>query len=84
MMNKDFLKQVLSGEKRLIELKHVKFINVPVYDELAIKNMYPLAKEEPNIMLYFSRQTAERTASRQRLFLEHFQHNQRRIRQQTH
>ena len=53
MMNKDFLKQVLSGEKRLIELKHVKFINVPVYDELAIKYMYPLAKEEPNLMLYF-------------------------------
>ena len=53
MVNKDFLKQVLSGEKRLFELKQVKFINVPVYDELAIKHIYPLARDEPNLMLYF-------------------------------
>ena len=53
MLNKDFLKQVLSGEKKLLELKLIKFINVPVYDELAIKQIFPLAKEEPHFMLYF-------------------------------
>ena len=53
MVNKDFLKAVLSGEKHLLELKQVKFINVPVYDELAVKHMYPLARDEPRLLLYF-------------------------------
>ena len=53
MLNKDFLKQVLSGEKQLLELKQVKFINVPVYDELAIKQIYPLCQGEPQLMNYF-------------------------------
>ena len=53
MLNKDFLKQVLSGEKHLLELKQVKFINVPVYDELAVKRIYPLCQGEPQLMNYF-------------------------------
>ena len=35
-MNKDFLKEVLSEKKKLLELNSVKRINVPKYDELSV------------------------------------------------
>ena len=43
MYNKDFLKLVLDGvTKKLLKLKDVKFINVPVYDELSVKKFWPM------------------------------------------
>ena len=36
MMNKDFLKEVFAEEKAMLELKEVKWINVPLYDELSV------------------------------------------------
>jgi len=43
MYNKDFLKLVLEGESKfLLKLKNVKFINVPVYDELSVKKFWPI------------------------------------------
>ena len=36
-MNKDFLKQVLAGEKELLRKDAVAFIEVPHYDELSVK-----------------------------------------------
>ena len=41
MINKDFLKQVFSEEKKLLEISNVKFINVPHYDELSVKRFWP-------------------------------------------
>ena len=41
MLNKDFLKQVFAGDKKLLELKQVKWICVPVYDELAVHKIWP-------------------------------------------
>ena len=41
MINKDFLKQVLTEEKELLLIKDVRFINVPMYDELAVKRVWP-------------------------------------------
>ena len=41
MINKDFLKQVFSEEKKLLEISKVKFINVPHYDELSVKRFWP-------------------------------------------
>jgi hypothetical protein len=41
MYNKDFLRQVLDEKKSLLKIKDVRFINVPVYDELAVKNIWP-------------------------------------------
>ena len=40
-MNKDFLKQVLSGQKKLMGLNEVKRVNVPMYDELSVVNLWP-------------------------------------------
>ena len=40
-MNKDFLKEVLTGEKRLLALNEVKYVNVPLYDELSVVALWP-------------------------------------------
>ena len=53
MMNKDFLRDVLSEKKKLLKLKDVKFIFVPKYEELSVKNLFPHLKEQPDFMIYF-------------------------------
>ena len=53
MVNKDFLKAVLNDEKRLLPMNECKFINVPKFDELSTKNIYPLFKQDPAFMIYF-------------------------------
>ena len=40
-MNKDFLRDVLSDQKHLMEIQNVRFVNVPLYDELSVKNLWP-------------------------------------------
>ena len=42
MMNKDFLKEVLTENKSLLRLDEVSRINVPLYDELSVINILPL------------------------------------------
>ena len=41
MVNKDFLKQVLAEEKELLQIKDVRFVKVSMYDELAVKRLWP-------------------------------------------
>ena len=41
MFNKDFLRQVLAEEKELFEIHNVRFINVPHYDEVSVKRLWP-------------------------------------------
>ena len=41
MVNKDFLKQILSEDKMLLPLKELVAVNVPQYDELSVKNLWP-------------------------------------------
>ena len=52
-MNKDFLKEVLGGSKKLLELNQVKRINVPKYDELSVLSFWPQMKDNPEFMQYF-------------------------------
>ena len=52
-MNKDFLKQVLGDEKRLLPIADCRFINVPKFDELSVKNIFPLFAEDAEVMQYF-------------------------------
>ena len=40
MFTKDFAKAVFSGQKRLLKMREVKFINVTKYDELSVKSLY--------------------------------------------
>ena len=53
MLNKDFLKQVFAGDKQLLELKQVKQICVPMYDELAVQKIWPYIKEDREMMRFF-------------------------------
>ena len=46
MLNKDFLKEVFTEEKKLLRLDQVKRICVPLYDELAIKKLWPMMKND--------------------------------------
>ena len=46
MINKDFLKQVFANEKRLLKLSELRTVNVPKYDELSVKNVYPTIQED--------------------------------------
>ena len=46
MINKDFLKEVFAEEKDLLELKEVSWINVPLFDELSVINIWPMTKED--------------------------------------
>ena len=40
-MNKDFLKEVLKGNKKLLNLNDVKRVHVPKYDELSVLSFWP-------------------------------------------
>ena len=53
MMNKDFLKDILADRKKLLAMKEVSFINVPKYDELSVKNIWPMIQSDPEILAYF-------------------------------
>ena len=52
-MTKDHLKQVLAGQKQLLKKKDVDEITVPHYDELSVKNIYPLLEKDAEFMSYF-------------------------------
>ena len=52
MCNKDFLKKVLMDEKKLLKLTKVRQVNVPCYDELAVKKFYPIMCGDDQFMQY--------------------------------
>ena len=53
MINKDFLKQVLAGEKCLLPLANMRPIHMPKYDELSVKYVYPKITQDPKVLKYF-------------------------------
>ena len=53
MINKDFLKEILAEEKELIPIADVRFINVPMFDELSVKRLWPEMQNSPDFMKYF-------------------------------
>ncbi len=59
MLNRDFMKQLLAEDKRLLELRHVVHVNVPRYDELSVKKFWPLLQQDPAFMQYMPDPTAD-------------------------
>ena len=53
MWNKDFIKALLADQKELLSVKDVKLINVPMFDELGVTNMWPKMKDANDVMRYF-------------------------------
>ena len=52
MLNRDFMKQLLVEDKKLLELRHVVHVAVPRYDELSVKKLWPLMQRDQVFMQY--------------------------------
>ena len=50
--NKDFLRQVLKGEKKLLKVSECRFVNVPKFDELGVNHIFPKFKADAEVMQY--------------------------------
>ena len=44
---------MIAEEKSLLLKSEVKFISVPHYDELSVKNLWPDVKKDPDFLRYF-------------------------------
>jgi hypothetical protein len=53
VINMDFLKAVLAGKKQLLKKIDINPIQVPHYDELSVKALYPQFKKDAEMMAYF-------------------------------
>ena len=53
VVNKDFLKDVLVGKKQLFKKTAVSTIEVPHYDELSVKSIFPTFQNDPIFISYF-------------------------------
>jgi hypothetical protein len=53
MINKDFLKLVLSDKKKLLPLSDLRCVAVPKFDELSVKNVFTLIMKDREVMQYF-------------------------------
>ena len=51
-INRDFLRQVLKGEKSLMPIAACKFVNVPHYDELGVRHIFGKFQDDPAVMQY--------------------------------
>ena len=52
-MTKDHLKAILANKKQLLRKSEVQYVQVPHYDELSVKNIYPMFKNDKQFMSYF-------------------------------
>ena len=52
MINKDFLRQIFSEEKKLFKLSEVSWVKVPRYDELSVIKLWPNFKKDAKITVY--------------------------------
>ena len=59
MLNKDFMKQLLTEAKKLLGLHQVRHVNMPRYDELSVKKFWPLMQKDVIFMLYMPDPTAD-------------------------
>ena len=53
MFTKDYAKDIFSEKKCLMKKKDVLYIEVPKYDELSVKNMYPKLLKLVGMSEYF-------------------------------
>ena len=52
MLNKDFLRDVFMERKGFLKLSDVKWRNVPFYDELSVKSLWPDLQKDKQFMYY--------------------------------
>ena len=52
-VTKDFLKDVIQEKKKLLKMDDRKSVNVPAYDEIAVKYLYPAVINQEGMSIYF-------------------------------
>ena len=52
-VTKDFFKEVLASQKELLALSEVALINVPFYDELSVRRLWPEMQDDEEFLRYF-------------------------------
>ena len=68
-VTKDFLKQVFAEEKQLLRKAAIKAVEVPRYDELSVKKLWPSMSKDKKFMQFFPDDFAEsRGPSREYFF----------------
>ena len=50
--NKDFLREVLAGRKKLLKMSEGKWCNPPRYDEISVSNLYPKFVDDAAVTIY--------------------------------
>ena len=53
ILTKDFIKAVFAGQKQLLKKVDVVTIEVPHYEELSVKNIYPSMRKDGQFQQYF-------------------------------
>ena len=51
-ITKEFLKGVFNEEKDLIPMSELRLANMPRYDEISVKNVWPEVRKFPEVMKY--------------------------------
>ena len=69
-VNKDFLKQVFAEQKLLLKKKNVDFIDVPKYDELSVKNLWPMLSKDKKFIAFFPDNWAESKGPSRKFFFD--------------
>lgn len=59
MLNKDFLKEILTDQKSLLRLDQVKRVSVPQFDELSVIKLWPMLQSDEKFMRYFPKKLAK-------------------------
>ena len=69
-VNKDFLKQVFTEEKQLLKKKKVDPVEVPAYDELSVKNLWPQFMKDKAFVRYFPDKFADGKGPARKYFFD--------------
>ena len=68
-LNRTYMKAILKGDKVLIPLNLVKFINIPKYDELSVRKIMDLIKGDLHVLKHLPDDyQKKRTISREWFF----------------
>ena len=51
-VNRDFVRAVLRGDKKLLKISEKRSVIVPKYDELSVKNIFPKFKQDAEVMQF--------------------------------
>jgi hypothetical protein len=70
MINKDFIKLVLNGHKKLMKMSALNPVNAPAYDEISVKKLYADALKMPGMSFYFPDEYARGRQADRKFFFD--------------